>query len=134
MGGARSCARYPSAVLPREKRWVSGAKTRAPPILRSLKPRDHFLGVLVRREYRIEHLADDAVVDHQRHALVQRHAGDREGRELDRAREREAFIGKNGERQMQALRRLALVSAVLRREAEKVGNAELLELGEMVAE
>src|SRR4051794_13216217 len=43
-------------------------------VLPPAKPRDHVLGVLVRREHRIEHLRDDAVVDDKSHALEQRHA------------------------------------------------------------
>src|SRR5262249_9890600 len=56
------------------------------------KPGDHLLGVLVRREYRIEHFGDDAVVDDKRHALEQRHPRGREGRQLDRARELEVLV------------------------------------------
>lgn len=39
------------------------------PVLRAAKPGNHLLGVLVRREYGIEHLRDDAVVDDQGHSL-----------------------------------------------------------------
>src|SRR5262249_27668793 len=104
------------------------------PALCAAKPGGHLLGVLVRREYRIEHFGDDAVVDDKRHALEQRHPRGREGRQLDRARELEVLVGKYRKRQMQTLDRLALIGGVLGREAEKSGDAELIELGEMVAE
>src|SRR5262249_13288243 len=102
-------------------------------MLPGAKPSHHLFGVLVRREYRIERFGDDAVVDDERHALEHRQPGGREGRQLDRAREREVLVRKHRERQMQTLDRFALIGGVLRREAENTGDAELLEFGEMVA-
>src|SRR5258708_31558997 len=106
----------------------------AQPALCAAKPGHHFLGVLVRREYRIEHFGDGAVVDDERDALEQRHPRGREVRQLDRARELEVLVREHRKRQMQTLDRLALIGGVLRREAEKPGDAERLELGVMVAE
>jgi hypothetical protein len=97
------------------------------------QPRNDLGGILVRRKHRIEHLADDAVVDDKRHALEQRHAGNGERGELHGAGEGKPGIGEDRERQVQALGGLALIVGVLRREPEQVGNAEPIELGEMVA-
>jgi uracil-DNA glycosylase family 4 len=99
-----------------------------------LEPGDDLFGILVRRKHWVEHLGHDAVVDDQRHPLQQRHAGDRKSRQLDRAREFEVDVGQNRERQLEPLGGLALEAGVLRREPVKVGDAEPLELGEMVAE
>ena len=99
-----------------------------------LKPGDHLLGALVRRKHRIEHLGDHAVVDHPGHALDQRHAVDHEGRQVERARERQVRVRQDRERQVQPLDRLALVVGRLRRQAEQLRDAEPLQVGEMVAE
>ena len=63
-------------------RNVPGGLRNCAPLPRLLKPGDHLRGILVRRKDGIEHLCDLAVIDNKRHALEQRHARDRECREL----------------------------------------------------
>src|SRR5205807_8566404 len=98
-----------------------------------LEPGDDLCSILVRRKYRIEDLGYHIVVDHERHALEQRHAGNREGRELDGARELELGVGEDRERQMQPLGGLPLIAGGLRRKPIEVGDAERSDLGKMVA-
>ena len=85
-----------------------------------------FGGALVGREDRIKDLPNDAVVDDQHHALEQDHAGDGEGRQIERAGERQLGIRQKRKRQMQPLSGLSLIGRVLGREAENMRYAERL--------
>src|SRR5262249_59492722 len=69
----------------------------------------------------------------ERHAFEERHARGRKCRKIEGARKREPFVGKHWEREVQALDGFTLIGAILCREAKNAGDAEALELAEMVA-
>ena len=98
------------------------------------QPIDHVARAPIRREYRVEDVLDRAVVDHQGEALQERHPAGLEGGQTHRRRQLKALVRQDGEGQVQALRRLALVVGVLGGEAEQVVDAEGLQLGEVVTE
>ena len=95
------------------------------------EPVHHHIGAPVGRKHRVEDVDDDAVVDHPGHALDQRHAVLGERRELQGTGEREPFVGEDRKRQMQPLHRLALVGAVLGREAVELSHAQRFQVGEV---
>jgi len=77
---------------------------------------------------------DRAIVDDPGHAFDQRHAIDREGRQIQRARELQILIRQNRKRQMQALDRLPLIVCRLGRKAIELRHAKTLEISKMIAE
>jgi hypothetical protein len=67
---------------------------------------------------------DRAVVDHKGEALQERHLAGLEGGQTHRSNQLKALVRQDGERQVQAFRRLALVVGVLGGEAEQAVDAE----------
>ena len=74
------CSRYNTntGVLTPEMFRTVFAQVRAYLTTHRDQPGDDLLGALVRREYGIENLGNDAGINHQHHALEQNHAGERE--------------------------------------------------------
>jgi hypothetical protein len=88
--------------------------------------------VPVRWKDGIEDVPDPAVVDHKRESLQELHPSGLEGREAELSGQLQPLVAQHGERQMEALRHLALVGAVLGAEREDA-NAKLGELRMRVA-
>src|SRR6185295_17703976 len=92
-----------------------------PPIARSralfTNPAEDRFGVLVRRKHRIQAMDDPAAGDEQRQSLQQPDAFDLERRQTQPVGELKAGVAQQFERQMQPVRRLALVLGGLRAQA-----------------
>src|SRR2546423_15065983 len=97
------------------------------------QPVHDVFSALVRRKYRIEHVADHAVVDHPGHSLDERHSGNLEDRKIQSPREPQIRIRQDRKREMQAFDGLALIVRWLRRQTEQLRHAEPLQFGKMVA-
>jgi hypothetical protein len=88
------------------------------------QPIDHVARTPIRREHRVEDVLDRAVVEHKGETLQERHPAGLEGGQTHRRRQLKTLVRQDGERQVQALRRLALVVGVLGGQAEQVVDAE----------
>jgi hypothetical protein len=97
-----------------------------------LQPREHLLGITVRRENRVEDVLDPGVADYQRVAPVEGQALVGERRQAQGCRQLEALVAQDRERQLKTLDHLALVGAVLGRESEN-SHAGGLELAVVIA-
>src|SRR5205814_10713228 len=84
----------------------------------ALQPSEHGLGVLVRREDRIEDLHDPTFLRDQREALDQTDALEGEGREAQRVGEPELPVAEDLVRQVRPADQLALVLRILAADAE----------------
>ena len=99
-----------------------------------LQPGDHFLGVLVGREHRIEHVFDAcrcATISVSR--LISVMPSTVKVGSLSALREREVLVAQHLERHLEALDHLLLIRRVLRADAEHLG-VELRQILVMIAE